>query len=401
MEPLGEVKRLLILRLASWSIMMFSTGLITGWWLHERLPMPSQEEDSTVLIQEWSPLPEFLPTPHTAEEPPEFGDFEQALDEQRYDDALVIYQRQEIQSPQLFEALRQRFLRKIDQWLADNQPSQVITVLERFTQHYYQDQSLLARLSQTLIDQKELAKAIEVQLSARSYEVTPSELEKLTNNIHKLSQSLFEQQSKRQRLDEILELLQRLAMLEPEYAFYRYALAETYLSMDDVDSAIRELEILQVDAEFGRKASDMLTKLLPPPPEEPEEDLPVNTIPLSTVGNHYIVSVNTGGEFNARLLIDTGASLTTLPTETLLELKRKKLAHRVGHTELKTANGFRFSPIYRLKEFQIGGYSLKNLEVAGLDMGSMESDGLLGMNVLGQFHFQINQDQNTLLLQPR
>lgn len=77
------------------------------------------------------------------------------------------------------------------------------------------------------------------------------------------------------------------------------------------------------------------------------------------------------------------------------------MAHRVGHTHLKTASGVAFAAIYRVKELHLGQYIIKDLEVAGLDLESSFAEGLLGMNVLGQFHFQIDQDRNQLILSPR
>ena len=79
-------------------------------------------------------------------------------------------------------------------------------------------------------------------------------------------------------------------MLEPDYGFYRFALVESYLSLDDVESAIRELEILQIDPEFGRKAAEMLAALLPPVPEEVEEQ-PLGLVPLIASGRHYMLDV--------------------------------------------------------------------------------------------------------------
>ena len=126
------------------------------------------------------------------------------------------------------------------------------------------------------------------------------------------AKSSFKQQEQAQRLDETLALFQKLSMLEPDYAFYRFALAKSYLALDDLGSAIRELEILQIDPEFGRRAAEMLAELFPPVPEEMDEQ-PVGLVPLMARGRHFMVDVALGQGDGARLLIDTGASLTTLP----------------------------------------------------------------------------------------
>ncbi|MGI9276151.1 MAG: aspartyl protease family protein [Endozoicomonas sp.] len=384
--------------------MMFSAGLVTGWWLHNK--MPANQTAPLVIYPEnaWSPPPGFLQLPQPREHAAISADlleFEQMLDEQRYDDALVIFQRHERLDSELSYKLRRMLLNTLDQWAAQGESERVVEALERFGEYYYQDLELQKRLAKTLEEQQELARAIEVQLTSRSFASRAEDVNTLDDSIHRLSRELFKQKQKALQLDETLGLYQKLSMLEPDYGFYRFALAESYLALDDLMSAIRELEILQIDPEFGRKAANMLAALLPPAPEEIEEQ-PVGLVPLIGTGRHYMVDVTAGRRSSARLLIDTGASLTTLPPETLSELRRQKQAVRVGHVDLKTANGLLFSPLYRLKELHIGNFILKNLEVAELDlMGTGQADGLLGMNALGQFHFQINQDRNTLTLQPR
>ncbi len=393
------MKKLLALRLLTLSIMMFATGLITGWWWHEILATQSKKysfEGSD--YRDWLPRGDFSKSLQWPDIPQEIIDFERALDDYRYDDALVIFQQQERQNSDLSQRLETVLLQKIDEWYEHREYS--IAALERFTQHYYQNPVLLKKLADLYTEQQEPEKAIEVLISTRSFTSQPDELEKTASKIQKLSRLFFDNRQKARQLHETLPLFQKLAAMEPEYAFYRYALAQGYLSSEDSNSAIRELELVQTDEEFGRLASRQLSELLPPVQEEPEE-AHASAIPLLTHGNHYIVTALTQDKSQSRLLIDTGASLTTLPDALLKELKRKKMAHRVGHTHLKTASGVAFAAIYRVKELHLGQYIIKDLEVAGLDLESSFAEGLLGMNVLGQFHFQIDQDRNQLILSPR
>ena len=383
--------------------MMFATGLITGWWWHELLAVRGEKPSSEGLdYQEWLPLQDFSNTLDLPAIPQEIIDFEQALEQHKYDDALIIYQRHERQDSDLSQRLKTVFLQKMDEWSEHREDS--IDALERFTQHYYQDTVLLQKLAQLYTEQealeKAIEKAIEVLISARSFTLQPDDLKSTATKIHKLSRLLYNNKQKNQQLPDTLPLFHKLAALEPEYPFYRFALAQGYIVLDEHDSAIRELELLQTDEEFGRLASRQLSDLLPPIPEEPEET-PSSAIPLFNEGHHYIAAAQTQDNSQSRLLIDTGASLTTMPNTLLKELKRRKMAHRVGHTELKTASGIAFAPLYQVKELHLGQYILKNLEVAGLDLGYPFAEGLLGMNALGQFHFQIDQDRNYLILSPR
>ena len=381
-------------------MMMFSTGLVTGWWLHHNLKSHTHKREGAVNLQDWLPQPNTSALNDTAVFRFDTSEFEQLLANLRFDDALVIYQELERNTPEHLPELRAALFATIRQWQEHNQYSYVISALERFTQHYFDDQPFLDELGSAYIHEQELIKAIETFLAARAYLVDQDARDSLTKKIHKLSKELFVTHIQSQTLEDIIPLFHKLAMQEQEFAFYRYALAECYLAIGDSVTAIRELELLQTDAEFGRKASQILASLMPVPEEEPEE-IPTGSVPLTTYGHHYIASAGLQDKSFVRLMIDTGASLTTLPDSTLKALKRKKMAYRVGHKQLKTAGGFVFAPVYQLKELHLGDFILKDIEVAGLEAGIQSSDGLLGMNALGQFHFQIDQDRRQLLLHPR
>ena len=55
--------------------------------------------------------------------------------------------------------------------------------------------------------------------------------------------------------------------------------------------------------------------------------------------------------------------------------------------------------VYSFPEVGLGAYLMKNTQIAVLDFDTnREIDGLLGMNVLGQFRFQIDQENTRLIL---
>ena len=388
---------------------MFSTGFLTGWWFHHRLVEPHLQPQVNEAVEGYL-LPEWFAKPAPEYSIPEQSvvdmqttnkvavDFGRALKEQRLDDALVLYQQQERVAD--ISSLRRRLLEVIASWSKENQTGLAIETLERFTQHYYQDQELLTELAKLYLNDKEYISSLETLLNARSFLMAGKEHERLTSEILSLAKDIFHKHSGKQTLETILQLFQKLTMLEPEQGFYRYALAESYLAINDANSAVSELEILQMDPEYEKKASTMLMALLPPPVENVEEKQTAG-IPLQLTGKHYIASVTLQDNTRVNLMLDTGASLTTLPDELLLNLKRRRMAHRVSHTNINTAGGTVFAPVYQVKELTLGQFVLKNLEVAGMRSGLPQADGLLGMNVLRQFHFQIDQDRSQLILTPR
>ena len=390
-----------LIRLLIFSLVLFSTGVVIGWWLHLRWPpmeaiRPYSPHSFGTIESLFTPEQQPLVSPHT-----DILEFNQMLEEGRYDDALTIYQRHESNDSPLSAQLRTALLDKLEDWTKTKLQALVISTLERFTDYYYQDIELLKMLALGYEADQQLDKSIETYINIQPYTYQQDELTFLSQRIHSLSNQLYEKHKKLLSIETLIPLFQKLAYLEPDHAFYRFVLAQSYIAATDNNSAIRELEMLQLDPDFGDKASRMLAELLPPPPPPEDPGEPSNVIPLSGKGGHYVVNAVTGEKYGVRLLIDTGATLTTFPSRILIELRKRELATRIAHVELKTANGTRLASVYRVKEFQIGNYKLSNLEVAELELGSNNSDGLLGMNVLSQFHFFIDQNRQTLSLSPR
>lgn len=387
------------------SLVLFLSGVIVGWWFHHRYPVPDSIGPDYSELTKGTLIEPFRYDLDASKEPQDSAqdltDFLQALEDGRTEDALTLYQRHERVDSGFTTTLRQHLFDQIDIWGKQHKFDDISATLERFTEYYYQDINLLKALAANYETAIQLDKAIEVYLSARPYADFEAQLKTIDTKTHNLTKVLFEQHLKDQTLEAFIPLLQKLAWIEPDFAFYRFALARSYIAINDVDSAIRELEILQLDAKFGTQASRLLTSLLPPPPAEPDDGNDSNTIPLTGSGGHYIVQTTVGDKYSANLLIDTGSSLTTLPGRILKELRRANKAMRIEYIELKTANGIRMAPVYRLKEFQIGNYVLQDLDVAELELNTYGSVGLLGMNVLEKFHFFIDQNRQTLSLTPR
>ncbi|MDP0588835.1 MAG: retropepsin-like aspartic protease [Candidatus Endonucleobacter bathymodioli] len=383
---------------------LFAGGLFAGWWLHDYFEVQSPSNSLTQKPSAPSQS-DNIDKPALTEKKTFAADtqmFQHYLDEEQFDDALTLYQEYENANSELLLQLRSVLMDTLTRWQNNGNFDLCIRVLERFTQYYYQDTELLKIQIAVLESNQNIIQAIEFCLSASLLATRESDLEYFNQNSRRLAKLLFDQQQYG-AIENNLLLFQKLTSTEPDYAFYHYALAEIYLAIGDKESAAGELAILKLDREFGHKASKTLTELFPTPPEPPKRKNP-KAIPLTAYGQHFIVTVKIGDKngATAALLIDTGASLTTLPSQLLRELTEKKQASLSGYLELKTANGIRFSQLYTLKLFQIGGQLLKNIEVAELDVEpGGHSNGLLGMNVLSKFMFHIDQNSQTLILIPR
>ena len=123
-------------------------------------------------------------------------------------------------------------------------------------------------------------------------------------------------------------------------------------------------------------------------------------IPLKAVGEHYLVPVALGNGDVLELMLDTGASKTVVK---LGIVKNTQPAMMEGLSELlmNTANGQTVGYLANIPNVSVGDLKLNSLDVVLMELPNFEYDGLLGMNVLGQFDFNIDQENGMLKLLPK
>lgn len=128
---------------------------------------------------------------------------------------------------------------------------------------------------------------------------------------------------------------------------------------------------------------------------------PVTRLALTRYGDQYIANTEILNR-PAALLLDTGASSTAISFELYKTLRRFNQIPVIGLFDVRTAGGPIRSPLVRIDNMQLGPYKLSNIGVFVMPEAALQqADGLLGMNVLKQFHFQLNQTSAELLLTPR
>ena len=124
-------------------------------------------------------------------------------------------------------------------------------------------------------------------------------------------------------------------------------------------------------------------------------------IALVSRGNQYWADLEIEDNV-VTLLIDTGASMTTLSRQAFQALPNTNNFDLIGQRMFNTANGITKGNIYRVDRLELGRFTLNNAQIAVLDFKMPEGvDGLLGMNVLQHFRFHIDQGQQVLYLADR
>jgi clan AA aspartic protease (TIGR02281 family) len=123
--------------------------------------------------------------------------------------------------------------------------------------------------------------------------------------------------------------------------------------------------------------------------------------PFVTNGDLIIVEVLvTGprGTVPGLFVLDTGAAVTTMTHE---------LANSIGYgpgdgfrrTKVHTAIGAEEGYALRLAEFTVLGFTLTSFPVNVFDLGHDDIDGLLGMNFLSDYNYEIRSSERRILIE--
>jgi clan AA aspartic protease (TIGR02281 family) len=200
--------------------------------------------------------------------------------------------------------------------------------------------------------------------------------------------------AERRDVDALIRLFQFLISLHGDNAQYYLSLANWQWVAGDVSGALNSLGGARHDARLAEEIAALEARM----EGEPEELFASTTqVPLARSGEHFVVDVLLDNQFPARLMIDTGATLTVLDSD---------LAARYGFTirfeeaslSLNTAGGEISGNTLILDQLRLGSRELESVQVGVIPMPQFRFDGLLGMNVLSRFEFSIDQENGVLNL---
>jgi clan AA aspartic protease (TIGR02281 family) len=381
-------------------------ALITGWGLgwvsRDRwVPEPRTRTPSRIISSTSSEA--LKPASPVEAERPERGDaFRQLLENKAFERAMEHYEALQAQADDAtVQRARGQLLEYARRLIAQADYQSAIQLLQLYLQINYRDVDARLLLAAALRGQNDLRAAIGQLYEAKGQAWRPETLEELTRTIRAVVTEAADALKQRGDTAGVLELYQDLTQLEPGHAPYFIELATAQLALHDIDAARQSLLLVAQDPEVGARARELLERVRvvateAQPPETSAAATEVAGIPLVRNGSHFLVDARLGSQ-PARLLIDTGASLTMLTPDAL---KRRGVdAQATGKTGLfNTANGRVSAPIYRLDALSVGDWEVRNLDVGVLDLVDPGIDGLLGMNFLRHFRFFIDQNEALLRL---
>jgi len=117
-------------------------------------------------------------------------------------------------------------------------------------------------------------------------------------------------------------------------------------------------------------------------------------------GSKYIpVHGDLNGKIRQKFIIDTGATLSTIPTETA-RLLGLRINRNNPIRSFYTAGGVQKAPEVVLSSIGIGRWVIHDVKALVVDLPQQPELGLLGLNCLNNFRMNLNSEQGMLTLEP-
>jgi tetratricopeptide (TPR) repeat protein len=202
-------------------------------------------------------------------------------------------------------------------------------------------------------------------------------------------------------LDNAVKEFNKALSLNPNFAEARYYLGITYLALYNKDAAVREYEILKdIDKELAGSLLGRIGNYKSPQAYKSVGETESNVLKVKIIGNQVLVPVTLGyggKRVQALLLLDTGATSTTISPEIAAELNispdqtKKTIGQVVGGGLLEAKRA-------RLSYIEVGPHTKTNMDIDIIEHKGFAAnfDGLLGMDFLRNFRYHVDFDNQTI-----
>jgi predicted aspartyl protease len=183
------------------------------------------------------------------------------------------------------------------------------------------------------------------------------------------------------------------------------ALAQVYRWTDDQGNVHYADKLLGIPERYRSRAEPLGYRSAPaPPPGAAAASRPTIAAGGASIkytpGQRILVDVRLNGRASARLLLDTGADVTLINPSSL-SAAGVDLLRAPGRGEIRGVTGSERVMYVMLDSLEIGDARVDRLPVVAYEMGSRESDGLLGRDFLDRFNVTIDSSRGLVTLTPK
>lgn len=130
------------------------------------------------------------------------------------------------------------------------------------------------------------------------------------------------------------------------------------------------------------------------------EDQEAVAIQFNTGEESIRVTAYLNGTYMQNFVVDTGTNMTTIPTSAVEALKIR-VDESTPVRAVLTASGMGVTYEVRLESIELEGLRVNNLKVLIIDLPGFSDYGLLGLDFLNNFRFEVDKKQGILRLKKR
>ncbi|MBJ2128503.1 clan AA aspartic protease [Alteromonas sp. IB21] len=297
--------------------------------------------------------------------------------------------------------------------LNDGKYALLATELTNFLKHEPLNESLLLLEGELIEMTKPLPTALVHYYDLAELPLSLETLSFIDSKIATLYQQAQTQLSQDEQWELVARLNEPLYQRIPDAKHYTLNLAEAYAYQQKLtlmEDVLAALPLNDRDANMIRDKAyemrDMASANTAPSHSEIE---PTSSdaaryqtrVALERIGDQYRLEAKALNQ-KANMILDTGASTTAISSRLFARLGRMRNLTFIGNFNIRTASGTIEAPLVQIPRFYFAGYEFNDVSAIVLPEDALpDADGLLGMNVLGQFDFAIMPQSSELILTER
>lgn len=284
---------------------------------------------------------------------------------------------------------------EIDQglnWLTEGNLDEALSFFREDIVSFANNPELVEQLALQLVRAGRYQEALALMYEYRlfvSFEQEDALLDSIFSLVAQI-ESIFDSQEDHRAL---IELYSALISWHADHSPYYLRLAYWQMQQGAFEEAEQSLLGVRNDIEYSEDVAELteLLEALANADEAPQ------AIPLIKENGQFALEMTVAEELQVKLMLDTGAGMTTIKSAVLDQLSASAF-NELGELSLNTANGVVVGRKVQVGRLRFGNTVLENTEVAVIPLESIKYDGLLGMNVLSQFEFFIDQQSAVMYI---
>lgn len=236
---------------------------------------------------------------------------------------------------------RQNKLASYSKMLQQGRFTDLELTLREYLNQYPNDMAFLMLEAQLIVNTQPMSNAIEHYYGMLKMPLNPQQYGEITQQIETLTSNAIDKLRQAQAWDVLAMFTEPLLQLSPTNKHYILALASAYAQQQQENLMESALASLPPDDTDAAKIRRLIKTQYQEPDVTAVDDTPVvagNSIPLSRRGDHFIVQANLSNH-SINLMIDTGASTTSISQQAFDRIKRRTKRRFIGRFTVNTAGG--------------------------------------------------------------